>query len=148
MGGGRHVNVGGLFQEARRSPMGGRQKQWYYGDQGCFHRVANPHWYLDESYNVRGVNLGGFIARGAMKPHRRQAKTSVVWGKSGRKVRFRGLPAIGIRSGNSGFLRAAYYRGIRRTRRPGTREKEIGFERDRDNRVSKNATRTRCVLVA
>ena len=75
-----------------------------------------------------GGECGGFIARGAMKPHRRQAKTSVVWGKSGRKVRFRGLPAIGIRSGNSGFLRAAYYRGIRRTRRPGTREKEIGFD--------------------
>ena len=29
-------------------------------------------------------------------------------------------------------MRAAYYRGIRRTRRPGTREKEIGFERERE----------------
>ena len=27
-------------------------------------------------------------------------------------------------------MRPAYYRGIRRTRRPGTREKEIGFERE------------------
>ena len=34
---------------------------------------------------------------------------------------------MGIRSGISVFLRPAYYGGIQRTGRPGTREKEIGF---------------------
>ena len=35
---------------------------------------------------------------------------------------------MGIRSGISVFLRPPYYGGIQRTGRPGTREKEIGFE--------------------
>ena len=30
------------------------------------------------------------------------------------------------------FLRPPYYGGIQRTGRPGSREKEIGFERDRE----------------
>ena len=44
------------------------------------------------------------------------------------------------------FLRPAYYRGKQRTGRPGTREKEIGFEKERkrerekDTRVSKTAS--------
>ena len=37
---------------------------------------------------------------------------------------------MGFGSGISVFLRPAYYGGIQRTGRPGTREKEIGFERD------------------
>ena len=39
---------------------------------------------------------------------------------------------MGIRSGISVFLRPAYYGGIQRTGRPGSREKEIGFERERE----------------
>ena len=35
---------------------------------------------------------------------------------------------MGFRSGISVFLRPAYYGGIQRTGRPGSREKEIGFE--------------------
>ena len=46
------------------------------------------------------------------------------------------------------FLGPPYHGGKDRNGRPGSREKEIGFERERDTRVSKNATRTRCVLVA
>ena len=37
---------------------------------------------------------------------------------------------MGIRSGFFGFLRAPFYGASERTRRPGTREKEIGFERE------------------
>ena len=43
---------------------------------------------------------------------------------------------MGFGSGISVFLRPAYYGGIQRTGRPGTREKEIGFEgreRERDD---------------
>ena len=49
---------------------------------------------------------------------------------------------MGFRSGISVFWRPAYYGGIQRTGRPGTREKEIGFERERerDTRVSKTAS--------
>ena len=32
-------------------------------------------------------------------------------------------------------MRPAYYRGIWRTGRPGTREKEIGFEREREREI-------------
>ena len=39
---------------------------------------------------------------------------------------------MGIRSGIFVFLRPPYYGGIQRTGRPGTREKEIGFERERE----------------
>ena len=39
---------------------------------------------------------------------------------------------MGFRSGIFVFLRLAYYGGIQRTGRPGTREKEIGFERERE----------------
>ena len=42
---------------------------------------------------------------------------------------------MGIRSGISVFLRPPYYGGIQRTRRPGTREKEIGFEREREREI-------------
>ena len=35
---------------------------------------------------------------------------------------------MGFGSGISVFLRPAYYGGIQRTGRPGSREKEIGFE--------------------
>ena len=43
---------------------------------------------------------------------------------------------MGFGSGISVFLRPAYSGGIQRTGRPGTREKEIGF----DTRVSKTAS--------
>ena len=39
---------------------------------------------------------------------------------------------MGIRIGISVFLRPAYYGGIQRTGRPGTREKEIGFDTARE----------------
>ena len=39
---------------------------------------------------------------------------------------------MGIRSEFFVFLRPACYGGIQRTGRPGTREKEIGFERERE----------------
>ena len=39
---------------------------------------------------------------------------------------------MGIRSGIFVFLRPACYGGIQRTGRPGSREKEIGFERERE----------------
>ena len=55
---------------------------------------------------------------------------------------------MGIRSGIFVFLRPPYHGGKDRPGRPGSREKEIEFEREFDTRVSKNATRTRCVLVA
>ena len=38
---------------------------------------------------------------------------------------------MGFGSGISVFLRPAYYGGIQRTGRPGTREKEIGFKKER-----------------
>ena len=39
---------------------------------------------------------------------------------------------MGFRSGIFVFLRPPYNGGIQRTGRPGTREKEIGFERERE----------------
>ena len=45
---------------------------------------------------------------------------------------------MGIRSGIFVFLRPPYYGGIRRTGRPGTREKEIGFESSREIPHEKN----------
>ena len=40
---------------------------------------------------------------------------------------------MGIRSGISVFLRPAYYGGIQRTGRPGSREKEIEFDTASEN---------------
>ena len=42
---------------------------------------------------------------------------------------------MGFRSGIFVFLRPAYYGGIQRTGRPGSREKEIGFEREREREI-------------
>ena len=49
---------------------------------------------------------------------------------------------MGFRIGIFVFLRPPCYGDSERTGRPGTREKEIGFERERerDTRLSKNAS--------
>ena len=47
---------------------------------------------------------------------------------------------MGIRSGSFVFLRPSCYGDSERTGRPGTREKEIGFERERDTHTHTNGT--------
>ena len=48
------------------------------------------------------------------------------------KMAFLRLAYYRVSAWNFRVLRLAYYRGIWRTGRPGTREKEIGFERERE----------------
>ena len=58
---------------------------------------------------------------------------------------------MGIRSGIFVFLRPSCYGDSERTGRPGTREKEIGFERERERErypSFQKRERPRCVLVA
>ena len=50
---------------------------------------------------------------------------------------------MGIRSGNLLFLRPPYHGGKDRIGRPGSREKEIEFERERETRRQKRETRER-----